>query len=312
MNVVKPESIRAPQPAVGVPMSTNRLVEKLASAVIFREFQKAFEDATSLPLALRSVEGWQLAHNGSRHQNGFCALMSQTNRSCSACLQTQQRVCEGVNAESCTLSCSFGISETAVGVRIGRKIIAYLQTGQVFFKPPTPQKTRNALMQIKRWGLKIDMKNAARRYNETPVVGRGEYQARVRLLQFFADQLGVTANQIILQQQTAEPAQIIRARRFIEEHHHEDLSLDGVSMQAGMSRFHFCKRFRKSTGVTFTQYISRVRVEKAKQLLLNINFRISEIAYEAGFQSLTHFNRVFKQMVGESPSGYRTHLPQST
>jgi AraC-like DNA-binding protein len=49
-------------------------------------------------------------------------------------------------------------------------------------------------------------------------------------------------------------------------------------------------------------------VEKARNLLLNPNLRISEIAYEVGFQSLTHFNRVFKKITGQSPTDYRGQL----
>jgi len=55
--------------------------------------------------------------------------------------------------------------------------------------------------------------------------------------------------------------------------------------------------------------VSRLRVEQAKNLLLNPHLRVSEIAYEIGFQSLTHFNRVFKKIVGQSPSEYRRQLP---
>lgn len=58
----------------------------------------------------------------------------------------------------------------------------------------------------------------------------------------------------------------------------------------------------------FTEYVSRLRTEKAKKLLLNPNLRVSEIAYEVGFQSLTHFNRVFKRILHESPSEYRIRL----
>jgi len=63
--------------------------------------------------------------------------------------------------------------------------------------------------------------------------------------------------------------------------------------------------FKRATGLTFTEYVARVRIEKAKTLLLARNRRVSEIAYEVGFQSLTHFNRVFRQIVGQSPSNYR-------
>ena len=288
--------------------SKNHLVEALVHAPVFREYQRAFEDATGLPLTLRAVAGWQLAHNDSRQQNGFCALMSKTSRSCAACLQMQQRVCEGVNGVPCTMSCTFGLSETAVGVKIGQDIIAYLQTGQVFFKRPTPQRTNRALKQIKEWGINLDMREAARRYNETPVVRRGEYQATVRLLQFFADQLGALANQISVQTANAEPPVITKAKQFIRDHLTEDLSLGRVSAAVHTSIFYFCKLFRKVTGLTFTDFVSRTRIENAKNLLLNPNFRVSEIAFEVGFQSLTHFNRVFKRIVGESPTLYRQHL----
>ena len=220
----------------------------------------------------------------------------------------QQRVCEGVNGVPCTLRCAFGLNESAVGVKIGKEIIAYLQTGQVFFAPPRPQQTDRALDQIKAWGLSVDRQEAARHYNETPVVQPGEYQATIRLLQFFADQLGVLANQILLQQKDAEPAQITRARQYIEANSHEDLSLAGVARQAGMSNFYFCKMFKKVTGVNFARYVSLLRVEKAKNLLLNLNYRISQIAYEVGFKSLTHFNRIFKDIAGQSPTEYRRHL----
>ena len=91
----------------------------------------------------------------------------------------------------------------------------------------------------------------------------------------------------------------------------EEISLDDVARRVNMSTFYFCKMFKKATGVTFTEYLSLVRVSKAKNLLLNPNLRISEIAFEVGFQSLTHFNRVFRKIVGQSPTQYRTKLPHT-
>ena len=77
------------------------------------------------------------------------------------------------------------------------------------------------------------------------------------------------------------------------------------------SLFYFCKLFRKVTGMTFTEYVSRTRVEKAKNLLLNPNLRVSEITFVVGFQSLTHFNRVFRKLAGQSPTQYRAVLPNA-
>jgi AraC-like DNA-binding protein len=72
-----------------------------------------------------------------------------------------------------------------------------------------------------------------------------------------------------------------------------------------MSRFHFSKMFSQCTGLTFTHYLSRVRIEHSKDLLLNPDLRVSEIAYDVGFESVTHFNRVFAKIVGQSPTDFR-------
>src|SRR5438046_4613261 len=106
----------------------------------------------------------------------------------------------------------------------------------------------------------------------------------------------------------AEPPLVLNAREYIDKHKTEQLSLADVAKAAGASVFHFCKVFHKSTGLTFTDYVARVRLEDAKTRLLNPNLRVSEIAYDVGFQSLTQFNRTFKRIFGQSPSDFRSHL----
>jgi AraC-like DNA-binding protein len=87
-------------------------------------------------------------------------------------------------------------------------------------------------------------------------------------------------------------------------------SLGQVARAVNTSTFYFCKMFKKATGLNFTEYLSRVRIEKAETLLLNPNLRVSEIAYDVGFQSLTHFNRVFRKVVGLSPTGSNSRGPE--
>ena len=115
-----------------------------------------------------------------------------------------------------------------------------------------------------------------------------------------------------IKEAAAEPPAVVRARAFVTEHLGEHLSLAVVAQAAHMSAFYFCKVFKAATGLTFTDYVSRARVEKAKQLMLNPHTRVSEAAYEAGFQSLSQFNRVFRRTVGEAPSAYRHRLHSTT
>jgi AraC-like DNA-binding protein len=79
-----------------------------------------------------------------------------------------------------------------------------------------------------------------------------------------------------------------------------------VARAAFSSTYHFCKVFKETTGLTFTHYLARARVEAAKELLLKPRVRVSEAAYAAGFQSLSQFNRMFLRVTGESPSDFRS------
>jgi AraC-like DNA-binding protein len=104
----------------------------------------------------------------------------------------------------------------------------------------------------------------------------------------------------------AEPVEIWKARKFIQEHSAEELSLTKVAKAANISRNHLSEKFKQITGTNFVEYIAWTRFEKACDLLRNSNLRISEIAFAVGFQSLSQFNRVFKKLSEESPTQYRT------
>lgn len=206
------------------------------------------------------------------------------------------------------MSCGYGLSETAVPIRLGDQTIGYLQTGQVLLDKPTPARFRHAVEEARRMGVDFDTARAREAFFSTTVMTRQGMESVAILLGVFADHLAIQSNRIAVQQASAEPPIITRAKRYIEEHHREDLSLGQVAASVHTSLFYFCKLFKRHTGVSFTEYVSRLRTEKAKNLLLNPNLRVSEIAYEVGFQSLTHFNRVFKRVVHESPTAYRARL----
>jgi AraC-like DNA-binding protein len=103
----------------------------------------------------------------------------------------------------------------------------------------------------------------------------------------------------------AEPGEIWKARKFIKEHSADELSLSKVGKAANISRNHLSEKFKQVTGINFVDYVARTRFEKARDLLLNSNRRISEIAFAVGFQSLSQFNRVFKKLTGKSPTQFR-------
>ncbi len=103
----------------------------------------------------------------------------------------------------------------------------------------------------------------------------------------------------------AESVDIWKARQFIEQHSDEEISLTKVAKAVHISPTHLSEKFRQVTRVNFVDYVARTRFDKACELLADGDIRVSEIAFEVGFQSLSQFNRVFKRLSGKSPTAYR-------
>lgn len=290
-------------------MSANRdLIDHLRRSRIYQDYESAFTEATGLPVSLRPAETWQLPHRGRKNESRFCAMMSEKSGSCAACLRVQDELTMAARHQPASVTCFAGMCDTAVPVRSGDSVIGFLQTGQVFRRKPTEARFEASARQLSKWGVGLGRAAVRELYFATRVVTPKRYAAMISLLHVFAQHLSIVSNQVLLQQQNAELPVISSAKEYIDKHQGEKLSLAQVAKSVNMSTFYFCKIFHKATGVTFTDYVSRVRIEKSKNLLLNRNLRVSEIAFEVGFQSLTHFNRVFKNIVGQSPTEYRVQL----
>ena len=281
------------------------LLETLSNSPVYRRYERAFSSATGLPLALRPLEAWQPPFRGKAQENQFCAMMARQSSSCAACLRMQERLANSACDGTATLKCHFGMTEAAVPVKLGAETIGFLATGQVFTQEPTSAQVDKMEQTMTTLGVAIDMEKARDAYKRTKVMPRAQFASAANLLQIFAEDLSARSNQLAVREAHTEPAAVVKAKEYIRQNLHEDITLKDVAKAACTSTFYICKLFKKHAGVNLMEYISRLRVERAKELLQNPQARVSEIAYEVGFQSLTHFNRVFRSIVGECPSSYR-------
>jgi AraC-like DNA-binding protein len=103
----------------------------------------------------------------------------------------------------------------------------------------------------------------------------------------------------------AEPVEVWKARKFIEEHSGEELSLRRVAKAVNIHPNYLSEKFKHVTGMNFVEYVACTRFKEACRLLHDGDLKISDIAFAAGFQSLSQFNRVFKRLSGKSPTRYR-------
>ena len=283
------------------------LIDALRRSKLFRSYEQVFSEATGLPLALRPVDYWQLEHQGKKNENPFCALLAERPATLAVCLQAHEEMIRHTGDLPHTVICPFGLTETAVPVKLGLRTIGYLRIGQVLRHTPARSDTTKVSRELARNRVRFtgEIRKA---WEKNPFIPPEKYNAIVRLLTFFADQLSGLSNQLVTEKNNAEPPLVLKAREYIDKHKTEELSLATVAKVAGASVFHFCKVFHKTTGLKFTDYVARVRLEDARTRLLNPNLRISEIAYDVGFQSLTQFNRTFKRVFGQSPTEFREQL----
>ncbi|WP_192347082.1 AraC family transcriptional regulator [Algoriphagus sp. Y33] len=93
--------------------------------------------------------------------------------------------------------------------------------------------------------------------------------------------------------------------RFILDNSTRQITLEEVAAQAFMSKEAFCRFFKLRTRRTFTQYVQQLRITEAKKLLLETDMGISEISYQVGFQTLSHFNKTFKSLTEMTPKDWR-------
>lgn len=101
------------------------------------------------------------------------------------------------------------------------------------------------------------------------------------------------------------PYRLRQVTEYLHAHLGEDISLETLATLAGMSVYHFARQFKQTTGESPYQYLIRLRVEKARQLLRETTRSVTEVAFLVGYNSVSQFFEVFGRYTGTTPLQYR-------
>ncbi|HEU5139234.1 MAG TPA: response regulator transcription factor [Bacillales bacterium] len=118
------------------------------------------------------------------------------------------------------------------------------------------------------------------------------------------------AEQIHLWQSENAYSLLEEARRYIDSRYHESITLEKVAVHVELSPYYFSKLFKEYNGSTFIEYLTEVRIRRAKTLLKSTRMSLKEICFEVGYHDPNYFSRVFKKSAGRSPSQYRASVSQ--
>jgi AraC-like DNA-binding protein len=286
--------------------TTADFVQQISQSRIYQDYRRAFGKTTKLSLEFSGTNICSDAHRVlSDCANPFCAMLGGSSEICAACLKLHQRLTAPDISHTQTIKCFAGLTYTNVPVKLYEHVIGFLQTGHVLLRNPSAKRFRKIAAQLIGWGMNLNLARLEDAYFRSRVVSPDQYHAIVRLLEIFAEHLSLIANEICLHQSNGGSAMVRRAKDYIADHKFETIRLQQISRALNVSTFHFCRKFKMETGITFVAYLNHVRIERAKILLQNSSLSVSEIGYGTGFQSLTHFNRTFRKLVGSSPTEYR-------
>lgn len=132
------------------------------------------------------------------------------------------------------------------------------------------------------------------------------------LLQNTANRVPILKHDYPLQAALSEASTRIRtAIDFINVHYQRSISLQEIADACHFSPNAFCRWFKQNMGLTFVEYLNKVRLTQACQLLMSTDWPIGRIAIQTGFENISTFNRLFQQKLQTSPSKYRGNIPNN-
>ncbi len=262
---------------------------------------------TGLSMALNTpgVETSRIGVEGDKG-NPLCRIIRGTKeglRRCEGC-DRRQHALAGAEGRARLYTCHAGFLDMAIPIMIQSRHVATVSSGQVLTERHSDAGLARTLRRLK-W-LNVPEGRLRTAYRRAPWLPRDRLTHVMRLLELFSRELCDTAWRIRELEAQLERPSICRGRAVIEERFSDpELNLADVAAHAGLSRAHFSHLFHRETGVTFTHHVQSRRVQEARRLLAETSRTITEICFDCGFNSLTHFNRVFRRSAGCSPSNFR-------
>jgi two-component system response regulator YesN len=129
------------------------------------------------------------------------------------------------------------------------------------------------------------------------------------LRQRFVTAMVELARAVVIQNQESEGI-ITEAQEYIRHNFQRDFSLEEAAQAVGISPYYFSKLFKEKTGMNFTEYVTGLRIETAKQLLLNPKLSIKQVCIDSGYSNPNYFSRIFKKWTGITPTEFRDGLQE--
>ncbi len=283
----------------------SQLAEHVGEIRMLRDYHEVFFKLVGLVTDFVTPEGKIQQLCSARHFSRFCRFIHDDPRGKSACQSCGSKYLQLAikNRAPVVYTCHAGLVDIIYPLFAGQQYIGCLTSGQFLNKKPTRSLFKKTAYRLRR--LNLDERRLQRYYRELLVMDNAKIRLVVKLIGLIGNYVVETENKMLFLDKIGERDKISMARRHLESHYMEKITVADVARAVSLSPSHFSHLFKAQTGASFVQFLNRYRIQKAQELLRDSPLNITEIAFEAGFQNLSHFNRIFRKLTGGSPRDLR-------
>ncbi len=267
----------------------------------------AYEAVTGLILNVTADPADPGEFGQSRHR--LCAVVNGAG-GCAGCVETHGRLRETARSRQRVekITCRLGLTNFACAIKTPEGRGWLVEGGRFIEQPDKPVRWQGPAISVE--SIKIhslavgDVREALA---QSKIVMSGSLDASLDLLAHVCRLLEREAAAAPVCAPHMASPKLAKALEYIDRHLTEDLPLARIARHLRLSNDHLSRLFKSNTGETFTGYVHRMRVAQACGMLRRTSLPVTEIAMEAGYESLPHFNRMFRRHTGMSPSEFRKH-----
>lgn len=272
--------------------------------------------------SLHQVTGWEIQLQPSRlcsqlppiefGENSFCKVVSKTKgdhlaicRQCSWLLDQT----DGKNGVT-QVECFAGLTQIGAPIRVNGLHVATLIGGKPRVKSKKASLSRKLDVAVAKAARTSKSGHLKRAWSHLPARSHADIRAMSQILVIQARFLAAHAAELEVSTSASDTGLVARGKRLVHQSPTKPPRMAEVARRLSVSPQYFCRLFRKTTGLSFVEYCTHLRIQKAKGLLQQPGILVKQVAMECGFTSMAYFDRVFHKSVGFSPHEYQANIVQ--
>ncbi len=309
------------------------------------DIRKIFYKATGLAISLCDIgETGIVDFYPEQERNKFCRIIQSTDEGVRRCFESDSRAVKEASKkqEPEVYICHAGLVNVAMSLKVEGRQIGSVIAGQLLSKSQSDNHFKEIKQRVK--GLGLNMAELKKAYLKVKVFPQERLNLAIKLISLISSyiierELSYTLEKRLLREQKklveevreeerlrtelrrAMPflnldnlssdskmrsKRIVKAaKEFIEANYNKQINLDMISQAAFLSPNYFSSFFKENTGYNVSEYLIKVRVEKAKELLKDFKLTVNEISRMVGYEDSNYFNQLFKKVEGIPPGEYR-------